>query len=156
MKYLSQGARRNQLFICSLMVCLAFFFTSCSNLPAEHAVVRSEGGEIKIPVPEVNDGKVHFFTYKESGKRINFFVRTDGTGALSTYFDACFTCNKFRKGYRCEGTDLICNECNLKFRLSDEHWDNSQGCSPIALKSSIDNAFVRIKTADLEKGQKLF
>ena len=156
MKYLSNGARRNQLLICYLVVCLAFFFTACSNLPAEHAVVRTEGGEIKIPVPEVNDGKVHFFTYRKSGKRINFFVRTDGTGALSTYYDACFTCNKFKKGYRCEGTDLICNECNLKFRLSDEHWDNSQGCSPIALKSNIDNAFVRIKAADLEKGQKLF
>jgi uncharacterized membrane protein len=131
-------------------------FAGCSKLPVEHQVVEATAGEIRIPVSEVNDGKVHFYTYRKSGKRINFFVRTDGAGRLSTYFDACFTCYKHKKGYRCEGTDLICNECNEKFRLADERWENNKGCSPIALTSSIGKDFIIIKTGDIEAGERLF
>jgi uncharacterized membrane protein len=128
----------------------------CGKQPAEHKVVAPRDGAIRIPVNEVHDGKVHFFTYKKSGKRINFFIRTDGKDNLSSCFDACFTCFKHKKGYREEGTDLVCNECSLKFRLADERWDNSGGCSPIALKSRIEKNELVIMTADLEKGQKLF
>ena len=98
----------------------------------------------------------HFYTYKHSGKRINFFVRTDGAGALSAYFDACFTCYKNKKGYRVEGTDLVCNECNLSFRLADQRWDNSRGCSPILIKSGIRDKALVIQVSDLEKGARLF
>lgn len=131
-------------------------FSGCSSLPAEHKTVKAADGEIRIPVAEVNDGKVHFFTYKKSGKRINFFVRTDGKGNLSAYFDSCFTCHKFKKGYREEGTDIVCNECNMRFRLADEKWDNTEGCSPIALKSAQDGGYIIIKTDYIEKGAKLF
>jgi uncharacterized membrane protein len=44
----------------------------------------------------------------------------------------------------------------MKFRLADEHWDNSRGCSPISLKSRIEKDEVVIMTEDLEKGQRLF
>ncbi len=132
------------------------FLCGCGKQPAEHKVVTPRDGAIRIPVAEVHDGKVHFFTYKNSGKRINFFVRTDGKDNLSSCFDACFTCYKHKKGYREEGTNLVCNECGLKFRLADERWDNSGGCSPITLKSRIENNELVIMTEDLEKGRKLF
>jgi len=139
-----------------LLIFFSLIFCGCSKLPAEHKIITAKDGEIKIPAGEVNDGKVHFFTYKKSGKRINFFVRTDGTGKLSTYFDACFTCYKHKKGYRAEGTDIVCNECSMKFRLADEKFDNSQGCSPIALTSLIDEKNVIIKADDIAKGSRLF
>jgi len=137
------------------LVSLSFYVPGCSKLPAEHTVIKAEQGEIKIPVNEVDDGKVHFYTYKASGTLINFFVRTDGTGKLSTYFDACFTCYKRKKGYRCEGTDLVCNECNLRFRLAEEKWVH-EGCSPIALTSRIEGGNIIIRTDDIEKGRRLF
>jgi uncharacterized membrane protein len=139
-----------------ILLTLVALFAGCSKLPVEHQVVEARNGEIRIPVSEVNDGKVHFYTYRESGKRINFFVRTDGTGHISTYFDACFSCYKHKKGYRCEGTDLICNECNEKFRLADERWESNKGCSPIALTSSIGKDFVIVKVGDIEAGERLF
>ena len=128
---------------------------ACSNLPKEHKVVTAKEGVISIPVSEVNDGKVHFYTYKKSGKRINFFIRTDGTGKLSTYFDACYICYKKKKGYRVEDKDLVCNECSLKFGLADEVWENKD-CSPILFKSKLENNNLTIKTEDIEKGSKLF
>ena len=79
---------------------LAFFFLmglfiisgGCSNdLPEEHKVVQARDGVIMIPLKELNDGKVHFYTYKQKGQPINFFVRTDDAGHISACFDACFT-----------------------------------------------------------------
>ncbi|NCO83018.1 MAG: hypothetical protein COZ31_03420 [Nitrospirae bacterium CG_4_10_14_3_um_filter_44_29] len=137
------------------LILVLILSVACSNLPKEHKVVTAKEGVISIPVSVVNDGKVHFYTYKKSWKRINFFIRTDRGGKLSTYFDACYTCYKKKKGYRIEGTDLVCNECGLKFRLADEVWEN-KACSPIMLKSQTDKEYLIIKTEDLEKGGKLF
>ncbi|MBI5640695.1 MAG: DUF2318 domain-containing protein [Nitrospirae bacterium] len=128
----------------------------CSRLPVEHQRVTASANEIRIPLKEVSDGKVHFFTYRKSGEKINFFIRTDGRGVLSAYFDACFTCHKHKKGYRAEGTDLICNECSMKFILADEKWDNAQGCSPIMLRSRTEGEYLILKKDDVEKGVKLF
>ncbi|MGE5300030.1 MAG: Fe-S-containing protein [Acidobacteriota bacterium] len=139
-----------------IFLCILFAFAGCSNLPAEHTIVSVRRGEVRLPIKDFSDGKVHFFTYKKDGKRINFFVRTDGKDNLSAYFDACYTCYKNKKGYREEGSDLVCNECKLKFRLAEEHWDTSHGCCPIAVKSRIDGGELIIAAKDLEKGQKLF
>jgi uncharacterized membrane protein len=138
-----------------LLLSVSSLLYGCSNLPAEHTVIRASQGEVRIPVKDVNDGKVHFYTYKASGKRINFFVRTDGTGKLSTYFDACYTCYKHKKGYRCEGTDIVCNECNLRFKLAEEKWVH-EGCSPINLTSRREGENIIIRTDDIEKGGRLF
>jgi uncharacterized membrane protein len=140
----------------SLVLLVLLITGGCGKQPVEHNVVTPKNGAIRIPVSEVHDGKVHLFTYKKSGNRINFFIRTDGKDNLSACFDACFTCYKHKKGYRQEGTDLVCNECSMKFRLADEHWDNTQGCSPISLKSRIENNEVVIMADDLERGGKLF
>ena len=129
--------------------------SGCSRLPAEHEVITAADGKIVIPVDKVNDGKVHFFTYRKSGRRINFLVRTDDRGNLSAYFDACYTCYKNKKGYRVEGTDLICNECNLKFRLADETWENKD-CCPVMIRSRIENNNLVLETSSLEKGGRLF
>jgi uncharacterized membrane protein len=139
-----------------ILLCLFFAVAGCSNLPAEHTVVSVRNSEIRLPIRDIRDGKVHFFTYKKDGKRINFFVRTDGKDNLSAYFDACYTCYKNKKGYREEGSDLVCNECNLKFRLAEEHWDTSHGCCPIAVRSRIEGSELIIAAKDLEKGEKLF
>jgi len=138
-----------------IITCFSIQLSGCSKLPVEHETVTPSDGKIILSVNKVNDGKVHFFTYKKSGKRINFFVRTDGKGNLSAYFDACYTCYKNKKGYRVEGTDLICNECNLKFRLADEIWENKD-CCPIMLRSQLENKDLIIETSSLEKGARLF
>jgi uncharacterized membrane protein len=144
------------LWLFSSVLLILFMSGGCGKQPALHQIVTPKDGAIRIPVGEVHDGKVHFYTYKKSGTRINFLVRTDGNDNISACFDACFTCYKHKKGYKQEGTDLVCNECGMRFRLADEHWDNSQGCSPISIKSRIENNELVIMAGDLEKGQRLF
>ena len=130
--------------------------TGCGKQPALYGDAPLRGDRIVIPLGEVSDGKAHFYTYRKSGKRINFFVRTDAKGTVSSYFDACFTCYKAKKGYRQEGPDLVCNECSMKFGLAEERWDEKGGCNPIHLKSTITENSLVIDTAVIEKGAKLF
>lgn len=142
--------------ICLLAALVMAILGGCSKLPAEYKTLSAADGEVRIPVKEVDDGKVHFYTYRKSGKRINILVRTDGGGEISVYFDACFTCHKHKKGYRDEGTDLVCNECSMRFSLAEKKWDNTGGCSPILLKSTIADGFIIIRAENIEKGAKLF
>lgn len=140
----------------SALSLLALAFACGGAKLADYPQPKTEGGKAVIPLSEVADGKAHFYTYRASGKQVNFFVRTDGDGTVSAHFDACFTCYKKKKGYRIEGRDLICNECSMKFPLAAKEWDNSQGCSPILLKSRIEDNRLIIDTELLDKGARLF
>jgi uncharacterized membrane protein len=144
------------LFISSLIIPLLILLTGCNKQPALYQNAPVKDNRIVIPLNDVSNGKVHFYTYKKSGKHINFFVRTDGKGTVSSYYDACFTCYKQKKGYRQEGSDIICNECSMKFGLAEEKWEEKDGCNPIYLKSIIEGNNLIIDTAVIEKGAKLF
>ncbi len=144
------------LFISSLIVSLLILLTGCTKQPNLYQEAQIKDDRIVILLSKVSDNKTHFYTYKKSGKRINFFVRTDEKGTVSSYYDACFTCYKHKKGYRQEGSDLICNECSMKFGLHDVKWEEKDGCNPIYLKSAIDGNNLIIETAVIEKGAKLF
>jgi uncharacterized membrane protein len=139
-----------------IIISLLIVLTGCSKQPALYQNAPVKESRIVIPLSDVSDRKVHFYTYKKAGKHINFFVRTDGKGTVSAYYDACFTCYKKKKGYRQEGSDLICSECSMKFGLAEEKWEEKDGCNPIHLKSIIENSSLIIDTAVIEKGAKLF
>lgn len=141
------------LIVLSLLLLL---LTACSKKPNFYQEAQVRESKIVIPLSEVSDGKVHFYTYRKSGKHINFFVRTDGKGTVSSYYDACFTCYKKLKGYRQEGSDIVCNECGMKFGVSAEKWDEKDGCNPINLKSIIEDSNLVIDVSVIEKGAKLF
>ena len=144
------------LFIPSLIISVLVLLTGCNTQPALYQNAPVIDSRIVIPLNDISDGKVHFYTYKKSGKHINFFIRTDGKGTVSSYYDACFTCYKKKKGYRQEGSVIICNECSMKFSLADEKWEEKDGCNPIYLKSIIEGNNIIIDTAVIEKGAKLF
>jgi uncharacterized membrane protein len=140
-----------RLFILTILVLF-----SCSSQTPKYTVVRADNGMVKIPLKEVSDGRVHFFSFKSGSKIINFFIRMDGAGKLHTCFDACYACYKKQKGYHVEGTDIVCNECGTKFRLADEAWKDVGGCAPIALPSQVRGEFIMISASDLGKGERLF
>lgn len=145
-----------RLLSAAFFLVLSASFVSCGSSAPVHPFVQEKDGKVIIPLSEVNDGRVHFYTFKKAGKQTNFFVRTDDKEKVDAHFDACFTCYKHKKGYRVEGSDLVCNECGMHFPIAAEQWDNSQGCSPILLKSSIEGEQLVIDTELITKGSRLF
>jgi uncharacterized membrane protein len=142
--------------VCIVVLSGLVVVSGCSKKLAQYQDAPVHDNKIIILLRDVRDGKAHFFMYTRGGRQINFFVRTDAQGTVSSYFDACYTCYKQKKGYRQEGPDLICNECGMKFGLSDETWEAKGGCDPILLKSAIEGDNLIIETAVIEKGMKLF
>jgi len=140
----------------SAVLCGLVLLSGCSKKLAQYQDAPVRDSKIIIPLRDVRDGKAHFFMYTRGGRQINFFVRTDAKGVVTSYFDACYTCYKQKKGYRQEGSDLTCNECGMKFGLSDETWQAKGGCDPILLKSTVEGGNLIIETAVIEKGIKLF
>ncbi|GAB4489164.1 MAG: hypothetical protein OHK006_20540 [Thermodesulfovibrionales bacterium] len=145
-----------RFFSFPLLTGLLFIACACGAKPADYPHPKAEGGKVIIPLSEVADGKAHFYTYRAGGKQVNFFVRTADDGTVSAHFDACFTCYKKKKGYRLEDDNLVCNECAMTFPLGAKEWDSSQGCSPILLKSKIEENRLVIETELLDKGARLF
>jgi uncharacterized membrane protein len=138
------------------ILCLLQFAAGCSKQAPEHRIVVPVGDRVNISLDRVNDGGVHFFTYKWDGRNINFFVRTDGTGHLQAHFDACYSCFKYKLGYVWKGKEVVCIACRIGYRLEDVIWDYIGACAPINLKSRILNGDLTINRTSLEKGKRFF
>jgi len=132
------------------------FIAACSKTAPEHPIVTATGSRIVLPVETVGDGNVHFFTYKYSGKNVNFFVRTDGNGRLHTHFDACYGCYQYKLGYFVEGNDIVCRACRYRYNLDDEIWDYIGACAPITFKHSVHDGNLFIEVSILERGARYF
>lgn len=138
------------------ILCALLGLAGCSRQPPEHQLVVSRDDAVAIPLTTVNDGRVHFFTYKFENKNINFFVRTDWVGQLHAHFDACYSCFKYKLGYVWEGNQVVCIACRIGYNLDDSVWDYVGGCVPISLKSRLFRDHLLIKHSWLVKGKKLF
>ena len=140
-----------------MMLWLAIsLLAGCERQAPEHPIVVPRGDRVSIPLAAVNDGGVHFFTFKHQGKNVNFFVRTDGSGKLQAHFDACYSCFKYKLGYVHEGDQVVCIACRIGYNLADVVWDYIGACAPINLKSRIAGQHMVIKRTWLEKGERFF
>jgi len=137
-------------------IVLLLAVTGCGRQPPEYELIVPVEDSIRIPLEKVNDGGVHFYTYKYNGKNINFFVRTDGNGKLHTHFDACWSCFKYKMGFVVEGEYIRCIACNFKYKLSDEFWDFIGACAPIPLRSKVREEYIEIGLEAIQKGERLF
>ncbi|MBF0538752.1 MAG: DUF2318 domain-containing protein [Nitrospirae bacterium] len=128
----------------------------CNSGAVTHEVVKDKNGEVTFLLKAVRDGSVHFYTYRYKGTNINFFIRMDGAGNLHTYFDACYTCYRYKKGYTVSENYIVCNECGKKYRLADEVWIDATGCAPINLKSEIRGDSLVVLRDNIIKGKGFF
>jgi uncharacterized membrane protein len=128
----------------------------CERQAPEYQVIVPDGNRVNIRLADVNNGAVHFFTYKLGRKNINFFVRSDGSGKLRTHFDACYSCFKYKLGYVREGNQVVCIACRIGYNLDQEIWDYVGACAPIILSSRIADNHLVIRRSLLEKGKKFF
>jgi uncharacterized membrane protein len=119
------------------------------------AVVTANAGQVAIPLQQVNDGKAHYFSYKGGGATINFFVLKSGDGVIRAAFDACDVCYRAKKGYRQEGSEMVCVNCNMRF-ASDKINEVKGGCNPAPLERTIAKDQLLIAEAALLSGARYF
>lgn len=154
----SNGSR--WLIAVSLVICLlaagAWLFSRPQGAVASPAAaVQVVDGAVQIPLATVSDGQAHFFKHQTSAGSIGFFLIRGADGALHAAFDACDVCYKAHKGYRQQGAQMICNNCDQAFPV-EKVGVISGGCNPAPLTARIVTNQVLIAVADLERGAGYF
>ena len=112
--------------------------------------VSAAGGELRIPLAAVSDGRLHRFVTVVSGRATRFLLIRSGTEIRSAY-DACQICGT--DGYNQVGSNVVCLHCDANINIPTI--GRAGGCNPIPLPSRVAGDAVVIREADLaaESGQ---
>jgi uncharacterized membrane protein len=115
--------------------------------------LNAENGFVSVPVPQVNDNKLHRFSFlTKDYVTVRFIVINKGNGLFGVGLDACDICGVV--GYYQRGEDIVCLNCDVVINKVTIGFPG--GCNPIPLPNQVENGSIKIKVTDLEKKQKVF
>ncbi|MCX6362874.1 MAG: DUF2318 domain-containing protein [Actinobacteria bacterium] len=134
----------------------AAFVSSRGGGATEPATTQAAtGGDVKIALADVGDGKAHFYSYDAGGTQVKFFVLKSSDGKVRAAFDACDVCYAQKKGYHQEGDEMVCNNCGRRFPSTKIN-EVEGGCNPSPVDRTIKGDTLILKTADLQTGVQYF
>ena len=122
---------------------------------AAATTASSPGGDVTMPMAQVNDGKAHFYTYDANGTTVKYFVLASKDGTVRAALDACEVCYPKKLGYHQAGNFMQCNNCGKTFR-SDLINVVTGGCNPIPLKRNVSGNTLTIASSSLQAGAQYF
>jgi high-affinity iron transporter len=117
---------------------------AAASVPAKQ-LVADASGVVRIPLSELTDSSLHYYSADANGTVIRFLVIHQGNGNYATALDACQICGT--AGYRQEGQNIICRNCGAAIYAPSI--GESGGCNPILVKSHVEGGEVVIDTAAL-------
>jgi uncharacterized membrane protein len=128
------------------------------NIPGlgKYKKVTAVNGIVTIPASSLDDGKARFYSFKDGGTEIRFFLVKDRDGSIKSAFDACDVCYKDKKGYEQSGDQMLCKNCNKKFAISRIGPHAVGGCNPSYLPSTSNGKEITIKASDIQAGARYF
>ena len=115
------------------------------SVPAK--VLVAENNQVRIPLSELTDSSLHFYTADVNGTVIRFLVIHKTNGDYATALDACQICGT--SGYRQEGQNIICRNCGAAIYVPSI--GDSGGCNPIAVKSQVEGGEVIVDLSALAR-----
>ena len=119
--------------------------------PAEPMTIV--GGEIVIPLENINDGHLHRIAYGASGGiEVRFIVIQKNEVSYGVGLDACDICGP--TGYYERKDEVICKLCDVVMNKSTIGFKG--GCNPVPLEYSISDGSMVIKIQHLENEKKRF
>jgi high-affinity iron transporter len=111
-----------------------FVYARAMNAPSPAIALAAQNNEVRIPLAELQDASVHFYTADVNDSVIRFLVIHQTNGDYATALDACQICGT--AGYRQEGQNVVCRNCGATIYLPSV--GESGGCNPIPVKSRVE------------------
>jgi len=134
-------------FMC-LAVVLAltadFLYARASAAAPEAKPLEPVAGAVHVPLAEVNDNNLHFYSVETQGKRVRFLVIRK-PGGWGTALDACLICGP--AGYRQDGSNVICRNCASAIYIPSI--GDVGGCNPVGVASRVEGDHLVIELAAL-------
>jgi FTR1 family protein len=139
----AQNRRQRRWMIAAASACLAvillltgdFVYTNANAAPPSARALDAVGNELRIPVSEVQDGKMHLFTASAGGQSLRFMIIKKPNG-YGTALDACRICGA--EGYRQDGQNVVCRHCGSAIYIPTI--GEAGGCNPIGVPPHVDGA----------------
>jgi FTR1 family protein len=132
-----------------LLVVLAltaeFVYARAVNAPVQATPLVAQNGEVHIPLSQLMDSSLHYYTAEVNQADIRFLVIHKTSGDYATALDACQICGAV--GYRQEGQNVICRNCGAAIYIPSI--GQSGGCNPIAVKSRVEKGEVVVDLSAL-------
>jgi len=137
----------------TIMTFFAAFFLGPAPTQAwfgsKYTALTPDKGVLFIPVKDVSDGKVHYFSARsDKGIDVKFFVVKSRDGVIRAAVDACDVCYRSGKGYVQEDNVMICTNCGMRF-ATDRINEVKGGCNPAPLKRMVKDDILVIAMADI-------
>jgi uncharacterized membrane protein len=154
----AQNRRQRRWMIAAATGCLSvillltgdFVYTNANAAPPAARVIGAVGNEVRIPVNEVQDGKMHLFTINVGGQSLRFMIIKKPNG-YGTALDACRICGA--EGYRQDGQNVVCRHCGSAIYVPTI--GEAGGCNPIGVPSRVDGADLVMDVSSLVQATKL-
>jgi high-affinity iron transporter len=113
--------------------------------PSPARTLLSQDNQVRIPLSDLTDSSLHFYTADVDGSVIRFLVIHKRNGDYAAALDACQICGT--AGYRQEGQSVICRNCGAAIYIPSI--GQSGGCNPISVKSRVEGGEVIVDLSAL-------
>jgi high-affinity iron transporter len=123
-----------------LMFTTEFVYARTAAAPPAATRLEAVDGRVEIPVSELADSNLHFFTADSKGTLLRFLVIRKGNGDFAVALDGCEICGW--SGYRQEGQNVICRNCGAAIYVPSI--GQSGGCNPVGVKARVDAGKISI------------
>jgi high-affinity iron transporter len=119
------------LVVVSLAAEFAYSRAMAAPVPAK--LLAAVDRQVRIPLSELTDQSLHFYTVDLGGTTMRFLVIHQTNGNYAVALDACQICGW--AGYRQEGQNVVCRNCGATIYIPSigQHG----GCNPVPVKSTI-------------------
>ncbi len=145
--------RRRRWSFAAAVLCIAvvlsfaaeYVYARSVAAPSPARALVAENGQVRIPLSELTDSSLHFYTADVNGNVIRFLVIHKQSGDFAVALDACQICGT--AGYRQEDQNVICRNCAAAIYIPSI--GESGGCNPIAVKSRVEEGEVIVDLSAL-------
>ena len=128
-----------------LMFTAEFVYARTAAAPPAATRLLGENGSVSIPVTDLADSNLHYFTADSGGTLLRFLVIRKGDGDYAVALDACQICGW--SGYRQQGQNVICRNCGAAIYVPSI--GQAGGCNPVAVKARVEAGKVTVDLAAL-------
>jgi high-affinity iron transporter len=122
-----------------------FVYGRAMAAPTPAAMLVAKDNQVSIPLSELTDQSLHFYTADVNGTVVRFLVIHQLNGDYAVALDACQICG--RAGYRQEGQNIICRNCGASIYAPSI--GERGGCNPIPVKSTVAGGAVIVDLSAL-------
>ncbi len=122
-----------------------FVYAHAANSPEPAKTLVAQNGQVIIPLSDLTDSSLHFYTADVNNTVIRFLVIHQTNGDFAVALDACQICGT--SGYRQEGQNVVCRNCGASIYVPSI--GDKGGCNPIPVKSRVEGGAVTVDLSAL-------